>query len=262
VFFDPWLIDVLRVFESIVYWQVKSLETEIEQNSAVKRAALLPLFGASRSYGIVWLSLVDAILTVASLNVGATPLHRWHLHSEMGITRADVLVSLCSNALHGSASANASLRIVELGVAQGSTGSIILERCPGVQYLGVDPFENDSAQFEVAASNLRNAAPHSATWNLAMMTSSEAAASVQLWREGWSRDIDVLFVDTEKYEYSTLRDILLWSPRVRPCGCVAGHDFSSFWMNVAESVLESVPVGKTLHFGSDHTWWWFTGDCN
>merc|ERR1712228_272903 len=95
-----------------------------------------------------------------------------------------------------------------------------------------------------------------ASLTLETSTSLEAALSVELSRNGWSRDIDVLFVDTEKSYTSTHRDILLWGPRVALGGCVSGHDFASFWMGTVQAVLEEYPDGAELHFGSDHVWWW------
>eukprot|EP00929_Paragymnodinium_shiwhaense_P082687 TRINITY_DN43704_c0_g1_i2.p1 TRINITY_DN43704_c0_g1~~TRINITY_DN43704_c0_g1_i2.p1 ORF type:complete len:232 (-),score=32.24 TRINITY_DN43704_c0_g1_i2:219-914(-) len=154
-------------------------------------------------------------------------------------------------------------RVVEIGVSVGTTSEYLLKRAPNSSLLGIDPFINEPTLYETARGVYAAQSPEpsqpgppsAAKSRLVRMTSMEAALSEELWTEGWN-EIDLIFVDGAHDYKSCATDILMWAPRLRARGCIAGHDFSPLYMGVVRAVLKLVPQGTMLQFGPEGTWWW------
>lgn len=65
-------------------------------------------------------------------------------------------------------------------------------------------------------------------------TSWAAARARDLLRDGGWDTADVVFLDARKRYEDEFDYIAEWLPRVRPGGCLAGHDYSSVYMGIVE----------------------------
>eukprot|EP00927_Polykrikos_kofoidii_P056007 TRINITY_DN50189_c0_g1_i1.p1 TRINITY_DN50189_c0_g1~~TRINITY_DN50189_c0_g1_i1.p1 ORF type:complete len:432 (-),score=45.04 TRINITY_DN50189_c0_g1_i1:28-1323(-) len=252
-----WTLELVAYVRQLHGWAILKAEAMPDVWGTPRRLSwiLAHLSDAATSTAMAGPGLVDSLLILHC--VGSPRLGAWEFHTEMGPFRYDALSHLARR------SGKKKPRVVEIGVNMGVTSTNVIATVPGVSFLGVDPYiaapEEKIMQVRSAYSAAVEAAGGGSSATLARLTSAEGAASVDLWRSGWD-EVDVVFIDTEKSYSSASRDIILWAPRAQPSGCVSGHDFCSFWMGTASAVLDLLPRGATLHFGPDHTWWWYVNE--
>ncbi len=79
--------------------------------------------------------------------------------------------------------------------------------------------------------------------DLKRMTTTEAAKQVP------DHSLDFVFVDADHSYEGCLADIVNWTPKVRPSGIIAGHDYG--WATVRRAVDETGGV-TTTH--EDNVW--------
>eukprot|EP00929_Paragymnodinium_shiwhaense_P094292 TRINITY_DN54780_c0_g1_i1.p1 TRINITY_DN54780_c0_g1~~TRINITY_DN54780_c0_g1_i1.p1 ORF type:complete len:427 (+),score=35.13 TRINITY_DN54780_c0_g1_i1:40-1320(+) len=150
-------------------------------------------------------------------------------------------------------------RVVEIGVADGTTSQYALDAGPNITLLGVDPYQIQPGSYALTRNMyLGRCRAGVQRCRLAHMTSEAASYSEHLKRSGWD-EIDVLFVDGAHDYENAYTDIKLWMPRVGKVGCVAGHDFSPGWPGVGRAVFELTPHDVQLQAGPEGTWWWCRG---
>lgn len=172
-------------------------------------------------------------------------------HMEAGVQRFEVLASLLSmlQKRDSSGSTDLMLEAVEIGVESGYTSAFLLERVPTLRLLSVDPYPGERLiQYEAVKRMLHRYGERSSLWR---NTSYEAARS-------FTGTLDLVFIDGDHSYASVKDDILLWAPKVRPGGIVAGHDYHCMaWEDVGKAVHEAVhEAGAVLHLGSDFMWWY------
>lgn len=63
--------------------------------------------------------------------------------------------------------------------------------------------------------------------------------------------LDFIFIDADHEYESVVRDILAWTPKVKPGGMVSGHD--THFPGVLKAINELIPHWKTDHV--DHVWY-------
>ncbi|CAJ1445214.1 unnamed protein product, partial [Effrenium voratum] len=140
------------------------------------------------------------------------------------------------------------LRAVEIGVFEGVTSEQVLQQLPCLHLLSVDLAPRLNAW-----SRLRSFGNRSRLWR---MSSAAAAGRFSAENENEAEALDFAFIDADHSYAAAKEDIQLWSPKVRPGGIVAGHDYSALWPGVVEAVHEFVARERlTLHLGADHMWW-------
>lgn len=134
-------------------------------------------------------------------------------------------------------------RGAELGVGSGHLFEQLLECCPDLHVIGVDTFHRDERRARVRGVALRF--PGRCT--IYPMTTSEAADRVE------DGSLDFVFIDAG-HSYAAARDdIRLWTPKVKPGGCVCGHDYHQNHPGVIQAVNEVFGPGLRL---APHAIWW------
>lgn len=118
----------------------------------------------------------------------------------------------------------------EIGVCTGRYSAILLEKIPGLQLLGVDPYVpykgyTDFRRQSTHDTNLalaREATASYPNYCLMMAFGNEAAQ--------WIADgsLDFVFIDGNHQYEAVKQDVGDWAPKVRPGGIVAGHDYYEF----------------------------------
>jgi hypothetical protein len=121
---------------------------------------------------------------------------------------------------------------VEIGVKRGEFSEFILQRWKGKMLVSVDPWMaapedeyNDTSNVEQGAHDgfyeqtcrrLERFGARSKIWRT---TSQEAAMRVD------NRSLDFIYLDA-RHDYDSVReDLEAWSPKLKPGGVIAGHDY-------------------------------------
>jgi predicted O-methyltransferase YrrM len=114
----------------------------------------------------------------------------------------------------------------EIGVAQATFSQALLRAIPGLRLICVDPwqaYERTSQRIcdERYARAVKRLTPYGA--EIKRMTSLEAA------REVADGSLDFVYIDGAHDFDHVMLDLILWTPKVRPGGIVAGHDYYEFY---------------------------------
>lgn len=156
------------------------------------------------------------------------------------------------------------LRGCEVGVADARYSALLCATIPGVELLCVDPWEpyglngrgggkqQQHGNYDVARERL---APYAAT--LDRRLSADAAPDVP------PETLDFVYIDGNHDFDFVMLDLLLWVPKVRAGGIVAGHDYYHFRNS---GVIEAVDAYAAVHGIRFHvtgerrepSWWWET----
>lgn len=154
---------------------------------------------------------------------------------------------------------------VEVGCKDGRTTGFVLEQCPQLRAIAIDPWIEQPAESDVSRETYKD-------WNFEKieeefwknvgrdgaskafdrcehqrMTSAECAP---LWT---TARIDLCFIDALHDYESVKQDIALWWPLVREGGYLCGHDFNHKWPGVMRAVAEAIPLFK-VGVGPDSVW--------
>lgn len=103
----------------------------------------------------------------------------------------------------------------ELGVARGILMDRLLSDCPDLHMIGVDLFRKPHNRGQVA--NI--AARFSGRCMIYGMSTTKAARFVP------DHSLDFVFIDAGHGYEAVTADIRDWAPKVRPSGCLIGHDY-------------------------------------
>lgn len=153
-------------------------------------------------------------------------------------------------------------QVVELGVFDGYTAMTILEKCPQVQYFGVDKWAHPDTYQCLAPRGeesrrvygvvdmpalyqltLKNIEPYKDRATLILETTLEASNKFE------NNSIDLVFIDADHSYEGVKADILAWAPKVKMGGIVSGHDFS--WVGVRKAIEECLSINQITTFTDD-----------
>lgn len=133
----------------------------------------------------------------------------------------------------------------EIGVCEGRYSKILLDTIPGLELIGVDPYEpydNSTARrnpqnIEGKLEQARELLGGYPNYNLIIARSIEVAKLIP------NHSLDFVFIDG-LHDYDSVKaDIEAWYPKVRYGGIVSGHDYyqgKSGKMGVMKAVDEFV----------------------
>mmetsp|Transcript_82373 Transcript_82373/g.181188 ORF Transcript_82373/g.181188 Transcript_82373/m.181188 type:complete len:467 (-) Transcript_82373:315-1715(-) len=139
----------------------------------------------------------------------------------------------------------APFNMVELGVACGPIGYHLLPRFPSLRYFGGDP---------TVPQAVREGYQQYADRATVFANTSEELNQILPQTEL----VDFAFIDGP-HTYANVRtDLELWSPRMRPGGIIAGHDFTCAHPPLLWAVIEfrTQMGGGDVNVGMDGVWWW------
>jgi len=146
----------------------------------------------------------------------------------------------------------------EVGVAGGKHAKQMLDAIPGLHLLLVDPYQEyfrysqDLCDRRFARMQERLA---SYDKTVMRMTSLEASQQVE------NGSLDFVYIDGDHRFDSVMMDIILWAPKVRKSGIVAGHDYYHFYQS---GVVDAVRAYVTAHrvcdwyvtWEKEASWFW------
>jgi len=185
--------------------------------------------------------------------------HRVIFHDDLGQHRYDIIPALARHV--------AAQRYLEVGVFAGECAEAVVDASPGIETHLVDPFElagNDyvdsirqlfsldqlRSNYDTVHDRFRDN-PNVTIWP---MTSRAAAAAGKL-----AGPFDLVFLDGDHSYAEALFDLQAWTPRVRPGGIVAIHDYSGDCLNceydVVRALHDYLPAGAEVHTAVDVLAW-------
>lgn len=119
----------------------------------------------------------------------------------------------------------------EVGVADGRYSAELLARIPGLRLRCVDPWEpyagnrrgggrdQQHGNYDLARARF---APYGTQATMVRALSADAARDVP------AGSLDFVYLDANHDFDYVMQDLILWAPKVRAGGTVAGHDFYEF----------------------------------
>ena len=131
----------------------------------------------------------------------------------------------------------------ELGVFKGNTYLYLLENCPQLTLIGVDLWAEQPGvagqedkigrDFDGFLRNIR--AQTAGNGRARIIQGHTVAAADQVEDES----LDFVFIDADHSTEAVRADILAWQPKLKPTGCMIGHDID--WPSVHDAVVEFYP---------------------
>lgn len=114
----------------------------------------------------------------------------------------------------------------EIGVAEGRFSKVMLDTVPGLRLLCVDPWQQYGRISQRICDERYTRAVHTLSGrNAEIMRLSSLAAAQQVP----AASLDFVYIDGDHTFDAVMLDILLWAPKVKPGGIVAGHDYYEFY---------------------------------
>lgn len=140
----------------------------------------------------------------------------------------------------------------EIGVFKGATLFHLLDTVPGLDMIGVDQWLNFDrmhyTRFDMPAIGCvvrERAVGYGRRCTILHMDRLAASEHVE------DGTLDFVFIDA-LHEYEPFKaDLSAWGPKVRPGGCITGHDHH--WASVRQVLDETLP-GWVEHDASVWTW--------
>jgi hypothetical protein len=142
----------------------------------------------------------------------------------------------------------------ELGVWEGRTISNVLRANPQLSMIGVDLWEPQPGNCGPEGYEGWDHDQHERLARKACQPFGERAVLVR----GWTHEVadrvpptslDFVFIDADHGTDAVRRDILAWSPKLKPTGWLIGHDIN--WPTVRAAVDQLVPG---YEIGPDVVW--------
>jgi predicted O-methyltransferase YrrM len=153
-----------------------------------------------------------------------SPLRRW-----------DVVAGLCAEAK----------TCVEVGCKDGRTTAHVLEQCPDVRVVAIDPWAalpnaaedyTDHNFKQIENAFWERVGAHKERVDMLRMTSLEAVKALK------DELFDVVFIDAGHDYDNAFADISAWWPMVRDDGFLCGHDFQQKFSGVMRAVAHHFPL--------------------
>lgn len=142
----------------------------------------------------------------------------------------------------------------EIGVWKGAYSASFCEANPKLHMLCVDPWLSYPAWLDT-----KNASPEKATEQIAdayqiaqtrlrrLNCTIVRAFSVDAAKTVADNSLDFVYIDGNHVKDAVLEDLDTWSPKVRPGGIVAGHDYRAFTNKPTIHVIEAVQEFTRRH---------------
>lgn len=140
-------------------------------------------------------------------------------------------------------------RIVEIGVAYGYHAEQILDACPMIRYLGIDPFVAGYDATDALATDVQRLfrdTPENSMHRLYQSVTAKLAARFKgraaVWRMHSQeaadffpdRGFDLVYVDGDHTLEGVTKDLSAWIPKIKPGGIFCGDDYD--WDGVRQAV--------------------------
>lgn len=146
---------------------------------------------------------------------------------------------------------------VEIGVNNGRFAQAMCERIPGLEYYGIDPY-NRYDDFQIGSTgqmenSYQKAIKKIEPYNARIIKEFSALAYSQF--ENGS--VDFVYVDGNHEFNYVISDILLWLPKIRKGGVMAGHDYLPPVKDAVDFCLKSMRIKQWFILGErDPSWFW------
>lgn len=109
--------------------------------------------------------------------------------------------------------------VVEVGSFAGVSTEVLALHLPRGKLWAVDPQMEDGGRMSGAANRLREMAKRYPRLKLLRLRSPEAAAGFN------DHSLDLVYIDAGHSREEVMADVAAWTPKVRPGGILAGHDY-------------------------------------
>lgn len=117
-------------------------------------------------------------------------------------------------------------RGAEIGVAQGTFSQVLCEAMPGLHLLCVDPWTAyERTSQALCDERFARAQQKLARYDVEFLRMPSLTAALTV-PDG---SLDFVYIDGDHRFDAIMLDLILWVPKVRPGGIVAGHDFFEFY---------------------------------
>ena len=140
----------------------------------------------------------------------------------------------------------------EIGVKHGDFAEVLIKACPGLKYIGVDPWIAYGRAVSQPRANRRYACTKerlkSYDTTLMRMSSMEAVKDIP------DGSLDFVYIDGRHEFDFVMEDLIHWVPKVRHLGIVSGHDYYNFFEG---GVVQAVNAYTQAHH---ITTWYITRD--
>lgn len=120
-------------------------------------------------------------------------------------------------------------RGVEIGVQNGRYSKVLCDANPGVEFYGIDPWEDysefaircDQEQYNAGYENAKALLPENCT-----LIRKKSMDAVHDFADGY---FDFVYIDGNHEFYSVAQDIFWWLRKIRSGGIIAGHDYRRYY---------------------------------
>lgn len=150
-------------------------------------------------------------------------------------------------------------RGAEIGVAEGRFSEAMLKTIPNLNLLSVDPWQAyGRVSQRLCDERYENAVKRLSQYpgsTILRETSMKASQQVE------DKSLDFLYIDGNHTFDACILDIVLWAPKVRNGGCVAGHDFYPFYQAGVQDAVRAYTVAHRIidyyvTWEKEASWFW------
>jgi len=113
-------------------------------------------------------------------------------------------------------------RGAEIGVDGGTFSSYMFGVIPGLELIGVDPWQRDINGHESRKRRQAESFLNDKQWRQMHMTSEMAAPQIE------DGSLDFVYIDGAHQFDFVMLDLILWNRKVRKGGMISGHDYYRF----------------------------------
>lgn len=150
-------------------------------------------------------------------------------------------------------------KIVEIGVAGGHNGRKILEFCPDVEYIGIDPYteydgytNDNNAVKEKIEANKKEAYEKLFSQDRATHLEMMSSKAVDRFKDN---SLEMVFIDgNHSYKYA-FQDMKMWWPKIKYGGMLCGHDYNHHRYGVTKAAHDFFDkLGYKIHVHPNRVW--------
>lgn len=137
------------------------------------------------------------------------------------------------------------IRGIELGTLQGATLAYVLENCPNVTMVAIEPAPQfDIFRVKVEGYNDR-----------VMLLACKSDIAIKHWFSFGMGKVDFVWVDGDHEYYQVKKDIHNYLPLIENDGFIGGHDYHCPKAAGVTQAVKEIFSEDILHLGRDFTWW-------
>lgn len=155
----------------------------------------------------------------------------------------------------------------EIGVADGRYSEILCQKISGLELFSIDPwtpYEGNWRNTEYQKNAYLKAEDRLRKYNVHLLAQTSLTAATDFQDES----LDFVFIDGDHRFDPVMLDILLWAPKVRKGGIVAGHDYYEHkaggvipavdaYVKAHNIQLNIIPRDEGAHQDDKVPCWWF-----